>query len=264
MFRRSHDGPDVEFVGLAVPGGRGVSPIEDLVAVWRTTAGRRFQNYRALFTVLDAGTVSRAWVDERVAGERLGSHCPGVFRSWIEDGRYAPLEAPRTVDFRSVADQAPVGADAALVEAVITHYADDPHGFERCAMELWRMLARESVTSITATRRSADGGRDAFGLYSMGPEGDRIHLDFSLEAKCYAAGNGVGVRDVSRLISRLRHRQFGVFVTTSHIGPQAYRELREDGHPVVVICGRDIAELLRSRGMGTPTAVRDWLPTLDP
>jgi hypothetical protein len=128
-------------------------------------------------------------------------------------------------------------------------------------MELWKMLARESVTSITATRRSADGGRDAFGLYSLGPAGDRIHLDFSLEAKCYAIGNGAGVRDVARLISRLRHRHFGIFVTTSHLGPQAYRELREDGHPVVVICGRDIGQLLRAQGLATPRAVRDWLAT---
>ncbi|MCP1762460.1 O-acetyl-ADP-ribose deacetylase (regulator of RNase III) [Bradyrhizobium japonicum] len=36
-----------------------------------------------------------------------------------------------------------------------------------------------------------------------------------LEAKCYGSGNSVGVREMSRLISRLRHRQFGVLVTTS-------------------------------------------------
>jgi len=54
------------------------------------------------------------------------------------------------------------------------------------------------------------------------------------------------VRDVARLISRLRHRQFGVFVTTSGVSGQAYNELRDDEHPVVVICGRDIAELLKT------------------
>lgn len=252
----------VEFVGLAVPGAKDVSPIEDLVAVWRTTAGQRFQNYRALFTILDAGIIQRGWITELVDGSRLGAHCPVAFRRWIEHGRYTPLEAPRTTDFRSVADQMPPPADRSLVEAVIDHYADDPYAFEACAMELWKMLARESVTSITATRRTADGGRDAVGLYSLGPSGDRIHLDFSLEAKRYALGNGAGVRDVARLISRLRHRHFGVFVTTSHVGPQAYRELREDGHPVVVICGRDIGELLRQRGLSSPAAVRAWLDAL--
>jgi hypothetical protein len=121
------------------------------------------------------------------------------------------------------------------------------------------MLAKESVTTITPTRRSADGGRDAYGVYSIGPASDRVHLDFSLEAKCKQPGSGCGVKDTSRLISRLRHRQFGVFVTTSFVGAQPYRELRDDGHPFVIIAGRDIVDILREHGMSTPEAVSDWL-----
>jgi len=78
------------------------------------------------------------------------------------------------------------------------------------------------------TRPSVDGGRDAIGTYRVGPLADRIALDFSLEAKCYAPENGVGVKELSRLISRLRHRQFGILVTTSFLGHQAYQELRSD------------------------------------
>jgi hypothetical protein len=55
------------------------------------------------------------------------------------------------------------------------------------------------------TRPSVDGGRDAIGTYRVGPLADRIALDFALEAKCYAPENGVGVKELSRLISRLRH-----------------------------------------------------------
>lgn|GEM_PF-5943694 len=72
----------------------------------------------------------------------------------------------------------------------------------------------------------------------MGPLADRISLDFALEAKCYARENGVGVKELSRLISRLRHRQFGILVTTSYLGHEAYQELRSDRHPVVVIARR--------------------------
>jgi hypothetical protein len=254
-------GRDVEFLGLAVPGGKDVDGSTDLVAIWRTSQGQRFQNYRATFTVLDVASISRAWIAELDGGVPLGSHCPGPFRRWVELGAYTPLEAPRTTEFRSVADQAPEPRDAALVRAVYEHFNRDPHRFEACAMELWRMLAKESVSQITATRRSADGGRDAFGLYSIGPAGDRIHLDFSLEAKCYGPSHAAGVRDVARLISRLKHRQFGVFVTTSYVGPQAYKELRADRHPVVVICGRDIGHLLRQHGHGTVDAARSWLTT---
>jgi len=60
-------------------------------------------------------------------------------------------------------------------------------------------------------------------------------------------GNSVGVRDMSRLISRIRHRMFGVFVTTSHFDRQAYDEVRTDGHPIILISSRDLVETLRSR-----------------
>lgn len=56
--------------------------------------------------------------------------------------------------------------------------------------------------------------------------------------------NGVGVKEVSRLISRLRHRQFGVLVTTSYVAQHAYKELKKDEHPVVIIAAKDIAALL--------------------
>jgi hypothetical protein len=36
--------------------------------------------------------------------------------------------------------------------------------------------------------------------------------------------NGAGVKETSRLTSQLRHREFGVFVTTGYISRQAYGE----------------------------------------
>ena len=73
-------------------------------------------------------------------------------------------------------------------------------------------------------------------------------------AKCSGLAHSVGVREVSRLVSRLRHRQFGVLVTTSYVHDQAYREIREDGHPVVIIAGRDLVDLLKGRDFDTVTA----------
>jgi hypothetical protein len=84
-------------------------------------------------------------------------------------------------------------------------------------------------------------------------------VDFALEAKCYNIDNSVGVREVSRLISRLRHRQFGVLVTTSYLHSQAYRELKEDGHPVVVIAAKDIVDILARAGLNSVTDVVHWL-----
>lgn len=47
----------------------------------------------------------------------------------------------------------------------------------------------------------------------------------------------LGVKEVSRLISRIRHRQFGVLVTTSIVARQAHQEVREDRHPNIFYIG---------------------------
>jgi len=243
---------------LLAPGSDRISGEEDLVAVWRTTGGQRFQNYRARFTVLNAASVSRSWIRELAVGERLGTSCPAAWQTWVETGSYTPLLAPPTVIIRSREEQHPKPADKPLLDLVYAHFKDRPHDFEQFAADLMR-LSNPSVDRIDVTRPWRDGGRDAVGDYLLGPSSDPVAVEFALEAKCYAPTNGVGVRETSRLISRLRHRQFGVLVTTSHLDGQAYREIREDGHPVVVLAGRDITDILKRSGLDTPAGLRRHL-----
>ena len=117
------------------------------------------------------------------------------------------------------------------------------------------------IASLDITRPSRDGGRDGTGQLRIGSGPGSILVDFALEAKCYALPNAVGVRDMSRLISRLRHRQFGILVTTTCVDLQAYKEIKEDRHPIIVIASADIVSLLRASGRGSPSAVSAWLET---
>ena len=73
--------------------------------------------------------------------------------------------------------------------------------------------------------------------------------------------NSVGVRETSRLISRLRHRQFGVLITTSFVHDQAYKEIKEDDHPILIVSASDIVDVLAKHGMYGITEVRKWLTT---
>jgi hypothetical protein len=115
-----------------------------------------------------------------------------------------------------------------------------------------------SITEIDVTRPSRDGGRDAIGKFRIGREHCRVDVEFALEAKCYAVSNSVGIKETARLISRLRHRQFGLLVTTSFVNQQAYRELIEDDHPVVVVSGGDIVEILRRAGISNAGGLESW------
>lgn len=88
-------------------------------------------------------------------------------------------------------------------------------------------------------------------------------MEFALEAKCCNPGvgglrlNTVGVKETSRLISRLRHRRFGILVTTAVVARQAYEEIRQDRHPVVILCGSELARILINKGLNSGERVRE-------
>ena len=84
-----------------------------------------------------------------------------------------------------------------------------------------------------------------------------------MEAKCYDPQNSNGVKLTSRLISRLKNRQFGYFITTSFVAPQAYNEIIDDNHPVIIYAGRDIAKILIQQGYNSESKVLEWLEIVD-
>lgn len=252
----------VQFKGLAVPGYPGLTATEDLVAVWKSSGGQRFQNYRAVFTVLDVAVIRRSWLNDLATGNSASENAPEAWLDWRETGRYLPLTAEPTTVIRTIEQQTPDSAlKAEILRRVWQHFKDTPKAFEAFAARIYQMTdSRVIVDEIT--RGTIDGGRDAVGRYLIGLIDDAVYAEFSLEAKCYRppingqVANTVGVKEVSRLISRIRHRQFGVLVTTSVIARQAYQEVRDDRHPIVFISGRDITEILIRHGFNTPDRVQ--------
>ncbi len=236
------------------------------MAIWKTSNGQRFQNYRAVFTTLDAPVMPRKWIEELAQGAG-SSHAPKAWRQWVDAGRYSILAAEPTTNVRSVEEQVPDTPDKrAILHCVWSHFKASPVAFEAFAARVYQMTDQRVIVDLI-TRGAVDGGRDAIGRYLLGIKEDPVYAEFALEAKCYrpshvAPGlNPVGVSEVSRLISRLRHRQFGVLVTTSAIGRQAYQEVREDRHPVIFISGRDIAEILIRSGYNTVDKVNALVST---
>ena len=118
---------------------------------------------------------------------------------------------------------------------------------------------------FSLTRPWRDGGRDAIGRYSI-KAGSKVNyplmIDCALEAKCYGVNRGVGVREMSRLISGIRYRQFGIMITTGYVDGQAYSEVVEDGHPILIITASDIAAILKRNSI-TPLNISEWLNSID-
>lgn len=263
IFTQGGSRQDVVFRGLAAPGSPALGPTDQLVALWKMRDGQRFQNYKAHFSILNEAVIKRAWIDDLLAGRAVTENTPAAWLDWIVTGQYRVLRAAPTLSYRTRTEQMPAGArEEDMVAQVYAFYRENPHGFERCAGELFRLLD-SNVVDYELTRPWRDGGRDAIGRYRIGSVGEPVKVEFALEAKCYEPGkSSVGVREMSRLISRLQHRQFGVMVTTSYVHQQAYEEVTADGHPVLMLAARDIAQALTRSDYSDVRKVERWLRSI--
>jgi len=262
IFQKTGNKRDVKFLGLAVPGNRSINVEEWLVAKWRSKEGQRFQNYLATFTVLDTGSeaISKEWlIDLKKNTVDSYTKTPRAWKQYVKSGigNITPLAAESVRKYRKKTEQLPNNKDGMKIIGEIYAFFKDPFKFEKFAVEIVKMLD-ENFTDFDLTRPWRDGGRDAVGHYRIGPPTGKLPIECALEAKRYKLSSGVGVKETARLIARIKYRQFGILVTSSYLSEQAYKELYEDGHPVLVICAKDIVEILIKRGVSVKN-IKEWL-----
>ena len=270
IFKKTGNGRDIQFLGLAAPGNPKISPDKDLVAFWRTVKEKRFQNYEAYFTILDTGAqaIPRKWIEALIYDhENNLQYAPDVWKKFIKEGRNGiqALKAPKIFRIPSRYEQLQSDEEGNKCLAFIrNYYSAFPQAFEACATDIVSKMDTNFV-DFSLTRPWRDGGRDAVGHYVISAGGKAnypLKIDCALEAKCYSENHAVGVREMSRLISRIRYRQFGIMVTTSSIDAQAYSEVVEDGHPILLVTASDIASVLRKNAI-TSHNIKEWLLSVD-
>jgi hypothetical protein len=234
---------EVKFMGLCV--------LKDLQDAWLEDDGKRVRNYRAVLDILPVQDVSVAWIRGRAQG--LEVDVPQAWRLYAASGVHDRLVV-YAKKIRSRVDQLPPPAttDESLLHSL---NAIDPFAFERIIVRTFE--AMEVGHDIQGTRAVRDGGFDFFGEFRLPPP-----LAYSVpmkgEVKRYdPRTNGVGPKDVARLVARLQRGEHGVFVTSSYFTTQAQEEVFEDRYPVELIYGRRLVGLLSSVG-----AIRDG--RLDP
>ena len=268
IFKKGAIGWDVQFLGLAVPGNSRISPDKDLVAFWRTMNGQRFQNYEAYFTILNTSEIDKEWLSMLIYDhDNSLKYAPDVWKRFIKRVRNGilPLIAKKLPKIPDKYDQLQSNEDGQkCLTKIRKYYRNNPYGFENCAKAILEKMD-DKFQDFSLTRPWRDGGRDALGYYVIGSASKAnypLRIDCAMEAKCYAENHAVGVREMSRLISRIRYRQFGVLITTSYVHKQAYKEIIEDGHPILVISATDIVNILRRNAISSEN-IDEWLVSLD-
>jgi hypothetical protein len=129
--------------------------------------------------------------------------------------------------------------------------------FEFAAVEIVRLMDPRFF-DFNVTARSRDGGRDALGSYRVGHDYHQIHLNVIVEAKLWKEDSDIGVKPMSRLISRIRHRDIGIFITTSCFSKQVQQELIDDNHPIILVSGGDVARVMIANELDIPEKFDAW------
>lgn len=257
-YDNSYSGRNVKFLGLAVPGLEGRPKKDWLSAVWGCNRnGDRFQNYKSYFTILDTSSgcdyekcagINLAWLNDINKGFAYESiYAPTVWKKYIEGSRIQPFAAYAEKFIKTREEQLPGDKlQYTMLEKIQKYFYDLDRGysFELFARDITNYMD-PAVEDLNTTRPWKDGGFDAVGRYRIFSRVENvIYVDFYLQAKCYKPDHGLVVEDTARLISRIKNRQFGIIFTTSYITKQAYQEIIEDGHPIVIITGRNIVEYI--------------------
>ena len=83
LFSKGSTGFAGIFKGLLVPGSTNHLETEDLIAIWKTQNNQRFQNYKAIFTLLPVQIITRKWINDIVSGNKMSQNSPKEWRIWI-------------------------------------------------------------------------------------------------------------------------------------------------------------------------------------
>ena len=145
-------GRDVIFLGLAVPGDRRIRPQDSLVAVWAQNNDGRYQNYKSIFTILDAPEIDRRWLYDLEYNDGYSSqYAPKVWKKWVDNATYTPLITEKNpIQYRRKNEQlpSPSSEEFKMLQAIIDYFPD-PYDFEQCACKIAQIM--DSNTFILAS-----------------------------------------------------------------------------------------------------------------
>lgn len=267
VFQKTGERRNVRFIGLAVPGIHNVSQDEYFTTIWRTKEEQRFPNYVAKFTIVDLEDeeISKVWLEKLIYdNDKSLEYAPTVWKKFVKHGLASvkPIIAPNVIEYPSREMQLPQDKEGMkILKKIHERYGTrDPFGFEKFSRAFMYKMD-SNYRNINLTRPWRDGGRDGVAEYIIETPSNKLKVECAMEAKSFdpESRKGVGVKATSRLISRIRHRQFGILITTAYIDKQAYLEVKEDGHPILFCTGSDIAKVLQLKEGVTSENIDAWL-----
>lgn len=230
---------------------------------------RYFTNYAynmCVFSLKEEGEVfDWSWITNRrnpnLSNEEADANAPKSWKQWIKEGQTGLHKVRRNVSILKIIseqDQHPVpgSKEYQLLIQIYNYYQNKRHIFELLAMRVAQEIFEESgVTFLPGwiTQKSGDRGIDFVARLNFGSQMSALKIVILGQAKCEKPSSPTNGLHIARTVARLKRGWFGVYVTTSYFSKNVQMEVLDDQYPIMLICGKKLAEtvgkILYKRGI---------------
>lgn len=227
-----------------------------------------FSNYLFEVTLLQipAEGLDWNWIYDRrnpnLSLSEINRNAPPAWKKWISHGSSILSEVRQHISHHQVSTHKVQTSELTdnhknILDDVVGHYeqSKDKGRFESLASLITGEFFGEHYREGWITKHSGDMGVDFVGRlditnkFAPSPSGTILggtRLVVLGQAKCrtnYLAASE-SARDIARVAARIQRGQIGVFITTGLFRESTQIEVANDGYPIVLINGRQLADIL--------------------
>ena len=238
-----------------------------------------FTNYAytmCVFNMRDEGEAfDWSWINDRrnpeLSNEEADAKAPNAWKQWVKEGKTGLHRVRRNVSALKIipeAEQKPVAGskEYQLLLNIYDYYKNKRHIFELLAMRVTQEIFEEAGTAFIPgwiTQKSGDRGIDFVARLDFSSHMSALKIVILGQAKCEKPNVPTNGVHIARTVARLKRGWFGVYVTTSFFSKSVQLEVMDDQYPIMLICGKKLAEtvgkILFKRGI----SLEDFLEELD-
>ena len=194
------------------------------------------------------------WINARrnpaVSTQEADKLAPASWKKWLKEGSTGLYKVRRNISaFKVVSENeqqpSPGSREEKTLRSIYEYYQNKRHIFELLALRVTQEIFEESGAVFTPgwiTRKSGDRGIDFVARLDFSSQISAMKIIILGQAKCEKLDRPTNGVHIARTVARLKRGWFGVYVTTSYFSRNVQLEILDDQYPIMLICGRKLAE----------------------
>ncbi len=194
------------------------------------------------------------WINDRrkrqLNAEQANKQCPKSWKTWVSEGSASLYKVRRTVSKKKITtsdEQKPEkgSKEEETLQLIYDYYDNSKHIFELLAMRVTQEIFEEEGIRFHPgwiTNKSGDRGIDFVARLDISSDLAGMKIIVLGQAKCESPNTATNGLHIARTVARLKRGWLGVYVTTSYFSKNVQLEVMDDQYPIMLICGKKLAE----------------------